>query len=184
MADPGLSNRLRQHSRRAGLTVGLSMALTIAICVGGFTVIYAGLSPLVSDVVPVSAPEPTPAPTRPPAPAPAADANQGAEAPAPEVAVAAEEAAPTAAPTEAAAPTATGSAFEPDFQIQPNASINLRPEPSTNNTPIVALSPDTPLLYLGEEQPASDGTTWRRFRTEDGQEGWVRDLDVVPYQED
>jgi type IV secretory pathway VirB10-like protein len=186
MTDPGLSNRLRQHSRRAGLTVGLSMALTIGICVGGFSLIYAVIAPLLSDVVGSEA-EPTPEETRIAAPqggGQPAEAEEEAPA-APQVAAAtAPTAPPNPAPTEAPQPTATEAAFQPDFQIQASQSINLRPEPSTNNAPILALSPSTPLQYLGEEQPANDGTMWRRFRTEDGQEGWIRDIDVVPYQED
>ncbi|MDP9368581.1 MAG: hypothetical protein M3Q03_09960, partial [Chloroflexota bacterium] len=59
MTDPGLTNRLRQHSRRAGIMVGLSMALTIAICVGGFTTIYARLAPFTSDFVAANTPVPT-----------------------------------------------------------------------------------------------------------------------------
>ena len=35
MTDSGLSTRLRQQSRRAGLMVGLTMVLTIAICIFG-----------------------------------------------------------------------------------------------------------------------------------------------------
>ena len=64
MTDPGLNNRLRQRSRRAGLMVGVTMALTIFICVGGFAAIYAGLVPFLSDVVPAQRTEARPPATR------------------------------------------------------------------------------------------------------------------------
>jgi hypothetical protein len=50
----------------------------------------------------------------------------------------------------------------------------------------MALSPATPLQFLGEEEPTTnpgDGERWMRFRTEDGQEGWVREIDTGPYRE-
>src|SRR5688500_772923 len=49
MSDPGLSNRLRQHSRRSGLAVGLSMAAAIAICILSSAWIFGRIEPLVSD---------------------------------------------------------------------------------------------------------------------------------------
>ena len=179
MTDPGLSNRLRQHSRRAGLMVGVSMALTIAICVGGFATIYAGLTPFTSDFVAQERP-PTPTPTA--APAAAAPEPAGAA----EVAIAATEPTPAPAPaeTEAPAPTATSEAFQPTHQIVGGGPVNLRPNPSTVDPAILALPVGTPLQSLDEEVPAEDGTSWLRFRTEDGEEGWVRDIDTEPFQPD
>ena len=181
MTDPGLNDRLRQRSRRAGLMVGVSMALAIAICLGVFTAIYAGLTPWLSDVVPIAAPRATQIT--------AADAGQtSARAEVPTVAPVVEvAAAPTATPAPTsppAEPTPTTAAddFEPTHQINDTGqSINLRPEPSTNNNPIRALSPATPLMFLDEESPSPDGT-WLRFRTEEGEEGWVREIDTEPYQ--
>lgn len=176
MTDPGLSNRLRQRSRRAGLMVGISMALTIIICVGGAIVIYAGLVPYLSDIVPVEGREPTrvPAPTR--------DSAQVLPTPtsAPTIA------APTPTPAPEAGPTATQTTFQPTHQIGAAQSVNLRPEPSTNNSPIRALAPETPLQYLNEDaptdNPAQDGRRWMRFRTEQGEEGWVREIDTESYR--
>src|SRR5215213_108299 len=49
MNTPGLSQRLNQRSRRAGLAIGLSMAATIAVCVGTFSMIYAAIEPVARD---------------------------------------------------------------------------------------------------------------------------------------
>ncbi|MBA3642515.1 MAG: SH3 domain-containing protein [Chloroflexia bacterium] len=185
MTDPGLSNRLRQQSRRAGLMVGLSMALTIAICIGGFSAIYAGLVPYLSDIVPVS-PRERAAPTAVPdddvvaAPAPEVEPEAPAIAQAAPV-----ETEPPAEPPAPAAPTATSEAFTPDFQIA-GATINFRAGPSTNDAIIEALPPATPLQFLGEEAASTnpdDAPGWRKFKTEDGTEGWVREIDTEPYQE-
>ncbi len=74
MATPrSLSNRLRQHSRRSGFTVGVSMALAIAICIAGFVTIYVQLQPYISDFITQDPPEEearvvaAPDPTEPPA---------------------------------------------------------------------------------------------------------------------
>src|SRR3712207_8243475 len=79
MTDPGLNNRLRQRSRRAGFMVGITMALTIAICVGGVAGIYASLVPFLCDVVPAEGRDATRAPT----PAPAAPQAREDDAPEP-----------------------------------------------------------------------------------------------------
>jgi hypothetical protein len=178
MTDPGLNNRLRQRSRRAGFMVGITMALTIAICIGGFAGVYAGLAPYLSDLVP---PEEREA-TRTPEPAP--PAAQAVENDAPEpTAPSAPPSEPT--PTPVPEPTATTTAFQPTHQIGAGESVNLRPEPSRNNNPIRALAPQTPLQFLDERSPAEipdDAPGWMRFRTEQGEEGWVREIDTAPYQ--
>src|SRR5688572_17163882 len=61
MTDPGLTRRLRQHSHRSGLAIGLSMALAIAVCFGGFTWLYVQLDPWVRDFAGVE-PAPTSTP--------------------------------------------------------------------------------------------------------------------------
>lgn len=180
MSDPGLTNRLQQHSRRAGLNVAITMALAIAICILGFAGIYARLSPIMSDFVgqgndTVEAP-------RAAADVPAARTT----APPPGQVVAG---APTSEPTLAARPaqaSATSEAFKPTHQIRSTQSINFRAEPSRTASIIQALSLATPLEYLKEDaptdDPANDGRRWMKFRLEDGAEGWVREIDVEPYQ--
>ena len=186
MTDPGLSNRLQQHARRAGLNVGVTMALAIAICILGFATIYAQMAPLLSDFVgldsrsdPVSAPNDdeggavAAAPTQPtPTSLPAGQAP----------------AAPTAA-IASAAPTQPSGVFAPTHQITSTQSINFRAEPSASGgdaTIITTLPPATALQFLGEdaptEDPAADGDIWMRFRIESGQEGWIREIDVEAYQ--
>ena len=56
MTDSGLSTRLRQQSRRAGLMVGITMVLAIAICIFGAAGLFAWLSRPFSDLIPVVAP--------------------------------------------------------------------------------------------------------------------------------
>ena len=61
MTDSGLTRRLRQQSHRSGLAVGISMALAIAVCFGGFTWLYVELDPWVRDFAGVE-PAPTSTP--------------------------------------------------------------------------------------------------------------------------
>jgi hypothetical protein len=175
MTDSGLSTRLRQQSRRAGLMVGITMALAIAICVFGAALLFGALSRPFSDLIPAigSATELT-------APDSEADAPPVEEAQAPEPAIETNNVEPTAAATEpTAAPTAQ--AFEATHQIGANTSVNFRTGPSTSDSVIVALSPATPLQYLDEEVPTDSGV-WMKFRSENGDEGWVLEELTDPYQ--
>jgi hypothetical protein len=178
MTDSGLSTRLRQQSRRAGLMVGITMVLTIAICIFGAAGLFAWLSRPFSDLIPVVVPaaqvQPAETPEEPAAAQPTAEEPVIEEEAAPTDAIAAE---PTAA--------ATTEDFEPTHQIGAGQSVNFRSGPSTEDSIIVALPPATPLEYLDEEEPTtnpSDGDRWMRFRNESGQEGWVREIDTEPYQ--
>ena len=184
MTDPGLNHRLRQRSRRAGIMIGISMLLTIAVCVGSFSIIYAGLDDIVGDFVSRAEPDPTQTP-------PPTDVAQAAPTAAP---VATDAAAPTAAPSDnQAAPTPTESArdggFEPDYQVDSLGSVNLRSGPGTRFDIVTAVPLEQPLQYLGESEPTTDptndelgeGQVWMKFRTEDGDEGWIREIDVAEY---
>src|SRR5690349_24988532 len=98
MTDSGLSSRLRQQSRRAGLMVGITMALAIAICVFGAAGVFAWLSRPFSDLIPMVAPA-AQAP-------PQAPANEGGGQPpqaAPAIEIQSEPTAVAAAPATAAA---------------------------------------------------------------------------------
>jgi hypothetical protein len=160
--------------------VGVTMVLAIAICIFGAAGLYAALSRPFSDLVPIVAPA---------APAQSADNPGGAETaetPASEPTAADQPITqatepPDAAPTEPANTTD----FEPDYQIGAAQSVNFRAGPSTEDSIIVALPPATPLEYLNEDEPTSnpsDGDRWMRFRTESGEEGWIREIDTEPYQ--
>jgi hypothetical protein len=189
MTEPGLNNRLRQHARRAGLMVGISMALTIAICIGSFAWIYAQVDPFTRDFVDAATAQPTAEPesarsSDEPEEAPAPTAEP--EEPEPEEAAEA-EADPTEEP-EDAEPTATSTRFRASHRIRLDAvqAINLRPGPAVaSGEPIGTLPPGTEIQFLNEEQasqdPNADGdTAWLKFRTVDGQEGWIRQIDVEP----
>lgn len=185
MSDPGLSRRLSQRSRRAGLMIGISMIVTIAFCAVAFTVIYTALDGFTTDFVSGTDRTPTAVeevaveqgslPTAAPA-----DANQDAEPPATEAAPNSEETLPTPTPEPDSTP-ADEDGFTPDYQTQDGSSINLREGPSTATSILDTLPPATPLQYLNEET-STDGAQWMRFRTEDGLEGWMRRVDVNDYE--
>lgn len=177
MTSPGLNNRLRQHGRRAGVMVGLSMALTIAVCIGAFTWIYLQVDPLTRDFVNAATAAPTKKPT--------VVAKQGATA------------APTSAPSESGnqvtqipptqtvvpAQTATSSAFTPTHRVAATAdgtNVNLRPGPAVaSGDPVGQLASGTEVQYLNETKDSEDpdaqpGVQWMKVRTADGTEGWIR----------
>lgn len=159
--------------------VGITMALAITICILGSAGLFAWLSRPFSDLIPMVAPaaefvggETPPAPTA---------AQQPAEQPALQV-----ESQPTAAPAQEPAETPAADDFTPTHQIAASSSVNFRTGPSTSDPIIIALSPATPLQYLGEDAPTTDpndGNRWMKFRTENGDEGWVREIDTEPYQQ-
>lgn len=193
MTNPGLNQRLRQRSRRAGLMIGISMALTIGVCVAGFSFIYAALDDTVGDFVARDVPEPV-IPTQPPTEPAVAQTGDVAEAPEEplveetEAADEPDEAAPDSAAEETEEPEATEDpdAFTPDYLSSETARLNFRDEPSTDGGPdtvIVTLEEGTPLQFTGETQastdPAIDGEEgWFLFQLEDGREGWLRAIDV------
>jgi Bacterial SH3 domain len=180
MSDPGLTNRLRQRSRRAGLAVGLSMALTIAVCIGSFAWIFVRAEPLFADLVGNNATAVRSA-TR--TSTPSSDGDDEAAAP-----VRTPTAEPTreedSEPTETAEPRPTATATPEQFQAthltNPNSRVNFRPDPSLNNEPITQLPPSTPIQAIGGDETDSDGNQWLEFRTEDGQVGWLRFDAFVP----
>lgn len=178
MTDSGLSTRLRQQHRRAGLMVGVTMGIVIAICIFGAALLFAALSRPFSDLIPLAGPQ---APVLTPAPAANTDGQDIAVAAAPTTAAAE----PTVAPNAEATTAPATDDFEPTHQIGAAQSVNFRAGPSTGDSIIEALSPATPLQYLDEDAPTanpSDGDRWMRFRAEDGQEGWVREIDTTTYQ--
>jgi Bacterial SH3 domain len=178
MTDTGLSTRLRQQSRRAGLMVGITMVLAIAICIFGAAGLFAWLSRPFSDLIPVVAPAAQVQQVANPA-EPSGQQPTGEE-PAIEVQTEPTQPAP-AAPT--VSPTAED--FQPTHQVGAGQSVNFRSGPSTTDAIIVALPPETSLQYLDEDAPTenpSDGDRWMRFRNEAGDEGWIREIDTEPYQ--
>jgi hypothetical protein len=169
--------------------IGISMALTIAVCIGGFSVIYAALDDTFGDFLSreVEAPvTPTESPTQEP------EAGNDEQASNNQAAGddAAEDAEPTQEPDATEEPQATelSGEFEPDYQTSSEFSIRLRSEPSRDggdSTIITTLPPETPLQFTGTDEPTTDpedGDRWMLFRTEDGEEGWIREIDVSEFE--
>jgi len=183
MTEPGLNTRLRQRSRRAGIMIGISMALTIAVCVAGFSVIYAALDGFTGDFVSRDAPtvEPTASASNDSVATGSIGQTQQAARPIDTIVVES----PTAG--SIAPPTATPSAFTPNYQITGSSSVYLRSGPGTSSQPVTTLDPATKLEFLNDrvktDDPANDGFSgdWLKFRTESGDEGWVREIDVGTY---
>ncbi|HEV2108454.1 MAG TPA: SH3 domain-containing protein [Thermomicrobiales bacterium] len=191
MVNPGLTRRLDQHGRRAGIAIGLTMVLVTLLLIGGFITIYGRLDPLLSDFIAANVPT-EPVPTA----LPATDAVEEEDeegAPATETPAETEPAPVTATASDSdddadaePTPTEAEDTFEPDYRIASGEGpINFREIPSLlGNEPITSLPPGTPLEFLGDEQDDRDNFaengTWLRFQLEDGTEGWVREIDVEP----
>ncbi len=162
------------------------MALTIAVCIGGFSVIYAALDDTFGDFLSreVEAPEtPTAVPTEETVAANPNTGNSGNESES-------GEPEPTDEPVATEEPDATEltDEFVPDYQTSSEYSIRLRSEPSReggDETIITTLPPETLLQFTGTDEPTTDpedGDRWMLFRTEDGEEGWIREIDVNEYE--
>lgn len=201
MSDPGLTHRLSQRSRRAGIMIGISMVVTIAFCAVAFTVIFTALEGFTSDFVSSSerpasvndqdTNEPLSAPAEAPDLSIVGDSTEPEEdEPSPN----SQESVPT--PTPSPVPDNEGDeedenqdeeddGFDPDYQLRNGPSINLREGPSRATSIVDTLPPATPLEYLDEDAPADlpgDGERWMMFRTEGGLEGWVREIDTTDYE--
>lgn len=83
------------------------------------------------------------------------------------------------------------SGVSPNYQIIADGPVNMRPYPGiARGDAINAVAPETPLMWLCESEPTSDpegdlldeGEMWMLFRTEDGTEGWIREIDVREYE--
>jgi hypothetical protein len=158
--------------------VGITMVLAIAICIFGAAGLFAWLSRPFSDLIPMVAP----AAQVQPAAEPAEPSGQQPAEEEPAVQVQPE---PTPPAPAAATESPAAEEFQPTHQISSAQSVNFRTGPSVGDSVIVALPPETPLQYLEEDAPTSgpnEGDRWMRFRTEDGQEGWVLEILTAPYQ--
>jgi hypothetical protein len=181
MSAPGLDKRVNQHARRAGLMVGISMALTIAVCIGSFVWIYAKVDPLTRDFVDQA----TAAPTKKAAVADNSDkSNDAADTPVVDANTGGGDV-QEANPTEKPEPTATSRSFNATHRMIAEVPVNLRPGPGVNSgDPVGLVAPGDELQYLnGREQGSDSGggeLIWLKFRTEDGLEGWIREVDVEP----
>lgn len=159
--------------------IGLSMAMTIAVCIVGFTVVYSALDRYTSDFIgqDESTVPPTAAPTAPPQQQVAANGGDNQQTTAPT--------APPASDQPTAQPTASPSAFTPDYQVGSTGSVNLRSGPGTEYEAVSTVPYQAPLQYLNETKTSDSpdaNTEWMKFRTEDGDEGWIRKIDVDTYE--
>jgi hypothetical protein len=194
MAEPGLAQRLRRHSRSSGMMIGVSMAAAMIICIAAFIWLYVQVGPLLSDFIPqetaeepetvgIAGPQPTPDPDAiddfslaeiPPEPLETPDADD-------------EAADDTEDADDAVGEDDDDDADEDEFaathQLRDGPNVNFRSGPNTMSEPHGSLQPGTPLMFLGDEEPAS-GVVWMSFETEDGTQGWIRDVDVVEADEE
>lgn len=168
MVEPGLTSRLRQHSRKSGMLVGLSMAIAIGICIIAFIWIYVRVGPFFSDFIPAGANGVTPIPSL--------LSGTPTDSGTPIAGVALTTPSPISAGTVSASPTAV---WQATHKIISGETVNFRAGPSTVSDIVDVLPPGTELQFVGQQQQTS-GVTWMRFETKDGTEGWVRTVDVEP----
>ncbi|MBA2246770.1 MAG: SH3 domain-containing protein [Chloroflexia bacterium] len=165
--------------------IGVSVLSVIALMVGAFSVIFALLDPLVSDFVQSDSGNDPPSTQVAAQLAETPPTTDAGEAPAPTATV------PPAAEPTATVPPATpppADAFAPDYEVTSSARINFRQGPGVRNAVVTTLAPGTPVQSLGgselTQDPANDRLAatgrWLEFKLEDGQEGWIRDVDVAP----
>jgi SH3 domain-containing protein len=185
MTDPGLTRRLRQQGHRSGLAIGISMALAIAVLIGGFTWIYVQLDPFVRDFAGAE-----PAPTQTPVEQASGSGKKATKTPTPEES--ADEPAQEPDATETPKPESTwiqsvqedNGDFKPDYQVVALEPVRLRSGPGVNFDIVIdGVAPGTKLQYLDDREdsqnPDADGDTeWLKFRLEGGEEGWIRQIDV------
>lgn len=192
IGNTGLTERLEQHSRRNGFTLGVAMAACILIGLAGFIYLYTHITILpdfankLNVTAPVTARVPsgssvsgsqfiTPAATIPPG-TPNANATAAASisgtAGSPGTSSAGGSATTTG--TRTASTTTT---FNPDFRIAGGFTINFRSDASTSSPIVKTLRPGTELQFLNQTQEVS-GEVWRKLRDASGAEGWVRDIDL------
>jgi hypothetical protein len=156
------------------MLVGVSMAITIAICIVAFIWIYARVGPFLSDFIPAETATQTPL-TRAAAGSPVAGSGAGTAA-TPQPSASPGSQAQASRPTPGLTPTPI---WEATHRIADGPQINFRAGPSTAADVLAVLPPRTPLKFLGEQRQAG-GATWMRFQNQQGAEGWIRSIDVVP----
>jgi hypothetical protein len=196
MAEPGLAQRLRRHSRNSGMMIGVSMAAAMIICIAAFIWLYVQIGPLLSDFIPEDPVEEEPGIASVSdfgEPTPDADATDDLDLaeipPEPlETPSSDDQESPDLDDTGAAAGDDDDDSIDedewvPTHELRDGPNVNFRSGPNTISEPQGSLSPGTPLLFLDDEEPAS-GVVWMFFETEDGTEGWVRDIDVIEIDED
>jgi hypothetical protein len=152
--------------------VGLSMLAAMTVLLGALVVIFTVLEPLVADFVGDSGVSSRAARYRAPTPHATTQVASAPTAPA-------EVPMTTAAATEL--PATAPSTFTPDYRVVQR--INLRSGPGTSHGVVVVLPTGTGLQSIGEDEATASqrpDQRWLHFRTEAGEEGWIREIDVEP----
>ena len=156
------------------------MALAIAVCIGGFTWLYVQLDPWARDFAGV---EPAPTATaREQASNSGSNDNQDENDPT-------EEPKPTYTPEERSTESnqiqqvnSDSGDFSPDYQVSSLEAVNMRSGPGRSFDAVTQINPGTRLEYTGNKEAAPDpddaGLEWLEFKTENGETGWIRDIDV------
>lgn len=195
LSNTGLTERLEQQSRRGGATLGVAMALCIAIGIAGFVYLYNRLDffpdartratnpaagGLLAGGSASAAVRLSPVGTR-PAGTPGANATAIAGAAVATAAATAPAATPTPA-TPAASPSVSPvasatPAFSANYRIVGGQPIVFRAEAGTSSARLKSLPPGTELQYLGQTQELG-ADRWLRLRDSSSTEGWVREIDL------
>jgi len=154
------------------------MALTIAVCVGSFVIIYAQVDPFTRDFVAAPA---TATPT-PKATAAKSDNQSSGTAAAGSTSKANESSgnAPEPTPTTEAPPSPTSNAFKADYHSNDETAVNFRSQPTTDSEVLLVLDAGTPMQSTGNKQTDDGGTVWMEFKLQDTTTGWIREIDAIP----
>lgn len=194
IANTGLTERLEQHSRRNGFTLGIAMAVCILILLAGFIYIYTHITILPDFSNKLTSTEAastsaaggsvvsgsqliTPPVTLPPG---TPNANATAVASVPTSAASsplATSGAGTANATGVRGTVTPTTTFRANFRIAGGPTINFRSDASKSSAVVKTLPPGTELQYLNQTQEV-DGEVWRKLRDAASAEGWVRDIDL------
>jgi hypothetical protein len=171
----GLNERLQQHSQRSGMMIGVSMAVVVVVLVGSFTWLFFRLDPIFSDFagrtgVERSTVEPVRIAASPRAATPEVTTST-TPLPAPPT--------PTALVLTPVPPAGTPQ-FQPTHVITDfGQQVNFRAAPGTSSARVALLPPGTRLRFLNEQQMVGE-VVWMHFQLEQGETGWIRQLDVTP----
>ncbi|GEM_PF-6911458 len=192
IGNTGLTERLEQHSRRNGFTLGVAMAVCILIGLAGFIYLYTHITilPDFSNKLGVTVPASSRAPSGSSVSGsqfitPAATVRPGTpNANATSIASIATTAARNPGTISSGSATTTGTrvsgtstTFAPNFRIAGGFTINFRSDASKSSSVVKTLPPGTELQFLNQTQEV-EGEVWRKLRDASGAEGWVRDIDL------
>ena len=181
MSDSGLTNRLRQHSRRSGLGVGLTMAAAIAICILAAAWIFGQLEPYVGDIAGYDEPTATSVP----AVAAVATGNETASS-------STDNPASTQVPAERSnqsrnqpllLPRRSHPLQQPCLKRRidriPISRLIFGRDPAfRQEIPFHHCHLATPLKFLDEQALDEEGSIWLKMETETGTQGWLREVDT------